>query len=68
MTSTNDARKIAAKLEDCLEDGYFDRAILSIYALINHALFLEKQVASLKDVIARIQSEERKGEEGRGDE
>lgn len=58
MTSTNEARKIASKLEDCLEYGYFDSAIRGIYALINHVSFLEKQVAGLKATIACMQSKE----------
>ena len=57
MTSTNEARKIAAKLEDYLDSGYFDGAILDVYMMINHIHFLEQQVASLKNTLARMQSD-----------
>jgi|GEM_PF-2493633 hypothetical protein len=53
----SDAGKIAAKLETYLDSGYFAKAILEVYMLINHIHFLEQQVASLKNTIARMQSD-----------
>lgn len=53
----SDAHTIATKLEEYLDAGYFAGAIKDIYTLINHAAFLEKQVANLKDTIARMQEE-----------
>lgn len=53
----NDSRKIADRLEDYLDSGYFSGAILDVYRMINHIHFLEQQVAGLKDTIARIQSD-----------
>lgn len=53
----SDADKIAAKLENYLDSGYFAGAILDVYMLINHIHFLEQQVASLKNTIARMQSD-----------
>lgn len=52
-----DADKIAAKLENYLDSGYFAGAILDVYMLINHIHFLEQQVAGLKNTIARMQSD-----------
>lgn len=52
-----DADKIAAKLETYLDSGYFAKAILEVYMLINHIHFLEQQVAGLKNTIARMQSD-----------
>ena len=52
-----DADVIAERLKEYLEDDYFAGAIKGIYALINHAAFLEKKVADLKDTIARMQEE-----------
>ena len=54
----SDAHTIAARLEEHLDADYFAGAIRDVYALINHIAFLEKQVASLKDTIARMQEEE----------
>lgn len=51
----NDSRKIADRLEDYQDSGYFSGAILDVYKLINHIHFLEQQVAGLKDTIARMQ-------------
>lgn len=53
----SNSHKIAAKLEDYLDSGYFSGAIMDVYMLINHIHFLEQQVADLKDTIARIQSD-----------
>lgn len=53
----SDAHTIAARLEEYLDADYFAGAIRDVYALINHIAFLEKQVASLKDTIARMQEE-----------
>lgn len=53
----SDSAKIAAQVEDCLEAGYFSGAIENWYAMVNHILFLEKQVDSLKTTIARMQSD-----------
>lgn len=53
----SDADKIAAKLETYLDSGYFAKSILEVYMLINHIHFLEQQVASLKNTIARMQSD-----------
>lgn len=53
----NDAHKIAAKLEDYMDSGYFDGAIRNVYLLINHIQFLEQQVAGLKATIVRMQSD-----------
>lgn len=50
-----DADVIAARLREYLDADYFAGAIKSVHALINHIAFLEKQVASLKDTIARMQ-------------
>ena len=52
-----DADVIAARLKEYLGADYFAGAIKNVYALINHIAFLEKQVASLKDTIARMQEE-----------
>ena len=52
-----DSHAIATKLEEYLEADYFAGAIKNIHALINHIAFLEKQVANLKDTIARMQEE-----------
>lgn len=52
-----DADVIAKRLRECVESGYFAGAIKSVYTLINHAAFLEMQVASLKATIARTQTE-----------
>lgn len=52
-----DADVIAKRLRECVESGYFAGAIKSVYTLINHATFLEMQVASLKATIARMQEE-----------
>ena len=52
-----DADVIAKRLGECVESGYFAGAIKSVYTLINHATFLEMQVASLKATIARTQTE-----------
>jgi len=49
----SNSHKIAAKLEDYLNSGYFSGAIMDVYMLINHIHFLEQQVADLKDTIAR---------------
>lgn len=51
------SHEIASKLEDYLEEGYFDQSIRGIYILLNHIQFLEKQVTSLKGTIARLQAE-----------
>lgn len=53
----NDFHKIASRLEDYLDSGYFAGAILDVYMLINHIHFLEQQVAGLKNTIARMQSD-----------
>lgn len=53
----SDARKIAAKLEDYMDSGYFAGAIRDVYLLINHIQFLEQQVTGLKATIARMQSD-----------
>lgn len=53
----NDSHKIASRLEDYLDSGYFAGAILDVYMLINHIHFLEQQVAGLKNTIARMQSD-----------
>lgn len=53
----NDSHKIASRLEDYLDSGYFAGTIQNIYALINHIYFLEMQVSALKDTIARMQEE-----------
>ena len=53
----NDSHKIASRLEDYLDSGYFAGAILDVYMLISHIHFLEQQVAGLKDTIARMQSD-----------
>lgn len=53
----SDSREIAARLEDYMDSGYFDEAIRKVYLLINHIHFLEQRVASLKDTIARMQSD-----------
>lgn len=53
----SDAHTIATKLEEYLDAGYFAGAIKDVHALINHIAFLEKQVANLKDTIARMQEE-----------
>ena len=53
----SDAHTIAARLEEYLDADYFAGAIRDVYTLINHIAFLEKQVASLKDTIARMQEE-----------
>ena len=50
-----DADVIAARLKEYLGADYFAGAIKNVYALINHIAFLEKQVANLKDTIARMQ-------------
>ena len=52
-----DADVIAARLKEYLGADYFAGAIKNVYALINHIAFLEKQVASLKDPIPRMQEE-----------
>lgn len=52
-----DADVIAKRLRECVESGYFAGVIKSVYTLINHATFLEMQVASLKATIARTQTE-----------
>jgi hypothetical protein len=52
-----DADVIAARLKEYLEADYFAGAIRDVYAMINHIHFLEKQVASLKAAIARMQEE-----------
>ena len=52
-----DADVIAKRLREYLESDYFAGAIKSVYTLINHATFLEMQVASLKATIARTQTE-----------
>lgn len=54
----SDSHKIASRLEDYLDADYFAGAIRDVYALINHARFLEKQVASLKETVARLQDED----------
>lgn len=63
----SDAGKIADRLEDYLDSGYFSGAIENVYVMINHIHFLEQQVASLKDTIARMQSdtEEERERDGR---
>lgn len=53
----SDSDKIAARVEDCLEAGYFSGVIENWYAMVNHIRFLEQQVSSLKATIARIQSD-----------
>lgn len=53
----SDAHKVATKLEEYLDAEYFAGAIKDVYKLINHIRFLEEQVASLKDTIARMQEE-----------
>ena len=53
----SDAHTIATKLEEYLDAGYFAGVIKDVHALINHIAFLEKQVANLKAVIARMQEE-----------
>ena len=53
----SDNHAIATKLEEYLDADYFAGAIKYVHALINHIAFLEKQVASLKDTIARMQEE-----------
>lgn len=53
----NDSHKIASRLEDYLDSGYFAGAIRDVYMLINHINFLEQQVAGLKATIARMQSD-----------
>lgn len=52
-----DSAQIAVKVEDCLDSGYFSGVIETWYAMINHIQFLEKQVASLKTTISRMQSD-----------
>lgn len=54
----SDAHTIATKLEEYLDAGYFAGTIRDVCMLINHISFLEKQVATLKDTIARMQEEE----------
>ena len=53
----SNSHKIAAKLEDYLDSGYFSGAIMDVYMLINLIHFLEQQVAGVKDTIARMQSD-----------
>ena len=53
----SNSHKIAAKLEDYLDSGYFSGAIMDVYMLINHIHFLEQQVVGLKATIARMQSD-----------
>lgn len=53
----SDADKIAAKLENYLDSGYFAGAIMDVYMLISHIHFLEQQVVGLKATIARMQSD-----------
>lgn len=53
----SNSHNIASKLEDYLNAGYFSGAIMDVYMLINHIHFLEQQVASLKDTIARMQAD-----------
>lgn len=53
----DDAHKVATKLQEYLSADYFAGAIRGVYTLINHIRFLEEQVASLKDTIARMQEE-----------
>lgn len=53
----SDAHTIATKLEEYLDVDYFTQSIKGVYALINHVAFLEKQVASLKATIARLNAE-----------
>lgn len=55
----SNAHTIATKLEEYLDADYFAGAIKDVHALISHIAFLEKQVASLKDTIARTQAEAR---------
>lgn len=59
----SDNHAIATKLEEYLDADYFAGAIRDVHALINHIVFLEKQVASLKDTIARMQEETGEGED-----
>lgn len=59
----SDNQAIATKLEEYLDADYFAGAIKDVHALINHIAFLEKQVASLKDTIARMQAETGEGED-----
>ena len=59
----SNAHTIATKLEEYLDTDYFAGAIKNVHALINHIAFLEKQVASLKDTIARMQEETGEGED-----
>ena len=56
----SEPHKIATRLEECLHAGYFDDAIRGTYALICHVRFLEGQVASLKETIARLQDEDQR--------
>lgn len=59
----SNAHTIATKLEEYLDADYFAGAIKDVHALINHIAFLEKQVASLKDTIARMLEETGEGED-----
>lgn len=52
----SNSHKIAAKLEDYLDCGYFAGMIMDVYTMINHIHFLEQKVASLRATIARMQS------------
>ncbi len=54
-----DSRTIATKLEEYLEADYFAEAIKNVYTLINHIVFLNRQVVDLKDTIARMQGKDR---------
>ena len=56
-----DSRKIADKLENYLDSGYFSGVIENAYAMINHIHFLEQQVAALKASIARMQADTDEG-------
>lgn len=56
-----DSRHIADRMADYLDAGYFSGAIENVYLMINHIHFLERQVASLKDTIARMQSDTEEG-------
>jgi hypothetical protein len=61
LKTGSDSRRISAKLEECLDSGYYAETIRGIHSLINHARFLENQVASLKETIARLQDEDTQG-------
>lgn len=53
----SDTDAIAANLKEYLEADYFAGAIKDVCALINHIVFLERQVVDLKGTIARMQEE-----------